>query len=509
MIDHVRQNITAQWRETVGFALFLAWVYCVLFGCGLATTDETLMCTPTTYKLEYIWMICGLFEAVGAIAGIVLACKLPQADQLLQGSKAAFSAAAVAAAGSCFIWYAWYDRALFDYVFVAGSALTGLAVVLFTVLWSRRLCALPDEARLEFVIPCAFTLSFLLYFVILLTKESGLVVLFMAIAMVFFSMRLSLAGEAAADGRPSGAEGARTDFRSSSGLRSFAILAFASWVQIAFFRVLSTPALSGNRFTHYLIPFSFACVLSLAMLLACMRMSRYMNVSLAYRWSLPLFMLSYVPIIIDYGNAELRILAYAVNFLGMFGVQFGCWIGACKYLRRNGGSPVILFGSYAMGEGAGIFAGSLVGLAAVELLDSQGLLVLSFALMSLVIFVAMATGFNPSWVFQQGRASSRITAADSGENQPEQPRKAHLEAIFMEEATALQQCFCLTERETDVAALLLAGRSRPFIRDELTVSINTVSSHVRSIFSKCGVHSQQELIDLARNGSDAKGSSAE
>ena len=56
-----------------------------------------------------------------------------------------------------------------------------------------------------------------------------------------------------------------------------------------------------------------------------------------------------------------------------------------------------------------------------------------------------------------------------------------------------------------MAALLLAGRSRPFIRDELTVSINTVSSHVRSIFSKCGVHSQQELIDLARNDEGEQG----
>ena len=115
---------------------------------------------------------------------------------------------------------------------------------------------------------------------------------------------------------------------------------------IAFFRVLSTPELSGNRFTHYLIPFSFACVTSLVMLLLCMRMSRYLNVSLAYRWSLPLFMLSYVPIIIDYGNVDLRILAYAINFLGMFGVQFGCWIGACKYLRRKGGGTVDLFNRY-------------------------------------------------------------------------------------------------------------------------------------------------------------------
>ncbi|WP_270297539.1 helix-turn-helix transcriptional regulator [Eggerthella sinensis] len=281
------------------------------------------------------------------------------------------------------------------------------------------------------------------------------------------------------------------------------MLVFASWVQIAFFRVLSTPALSGNRFTHYLIPFSFACAMSLAMLLLCMRMSRYMNVSLAYRWSLPLFMLSYVPIILDYGNANLRILAYAINFLGMFGVQFGCWIGACKYLRRRGGSTVDLFSRYALGEGAGIFAGSLGGLFAVKLLDAQGIMVLSFALMSLVVFVAMArastrTGCSIAPIL-------RAAGPPEGPGAERHPRAPSSRPFFLREAVALQSRFGLTERETDVAALLLAGRSRPFIRDELTVSINTVSSHVRSIFSKCGVHSQQELIDLARNDEGEQG----
>lgn len=102
-------------------------------------------------------------------------------------------------------------------------------------------------------------------------------------------------------------------------------------------------------------------------------MSRYLNISLAYRWSLPLFMLSYVPIFIDYGNPTLRLAAYAINFLGMFGVQFGCWLGACKYLRRTGSPALTVFGVYALGEGLGIFAGCLVGLYAVLTLDVKAL----------------------------------------------------------------------------------------------------------------------------------------
>lgn len=40
------------------------------------------------------------------------------------------------------------------------------------------------------------------------------------------------------------------------------------------------------------------------------------------------------------------------------------------------------------------------------------------------------------------------------------------------------------------------GAAVPFIRDELVISLNTVHAHARNIYSKCGVHSQQEFMDF-------------
>lgn len=71
-----------------------------------------------------------------------------------------------------------------------------------------------------------------------------------------------------------------------------------------------------------------------------------------------------------------------------------------------------------------------------------------------------------------------------------------LASIFEKTAEELQSRYGLTERETQIAALLLSGRSRPFIRDELVISLNTVHAHARNIYSKCGVHSQQEFMDF-------------
>ena len=71
------------------------------------------------------------------------------------------------------------------------------------------------------------------------------------------------------------------------------------------------------------------------------------------------------------------------------------------------------------------------------------------------------------------------------------------DALMHQRALDLQRSFGLTDRETEVAELLLCGRNRPYIRDELDISLNTVHAHARSILAKCQVHSQRELIDLS------------
>jgi DNA-binding CsgD family transcriptional regulator len=52
----------------------------------------------------------------------------------------------------------------------------------------------------------------------------------------------------------------------------------------------------------------------------------------------------------------------------------------------------------------------------------------------------------------------------------------------------------LTERETEILAELAKGGRIPSIASELFISPHTVRNHLRSIFSKLGVHSQAELI---------------
>jgi DNA-binding CsgD family transcriptional regulator len=54
----------------------------------------------------------------------------------------------------------------------------------------------------------------------------------------------------------------------------------------------------------------------------------------------------------------------------------------------------------------------------------------------------------------------------------------------------------LSVREHDVLRYICKGRSKPYIAEALCLSENTVATYTRRLYSKLGVHSKQELLDL-------------
>jgi DNA-binding CsgD family transcriptional regulator len=66
----------------------------------------------------------------------------------------------------------------------------------------------------------------------------------------------------------------------------------------------------------------------------------------------------------------------------------------------------------------------------------------------------------------------------------------------------------LTKRETQVMELICRGRSKPLIAEACAVSENTVRAYTKSLYSKLGVHSKQELIDLVERWERSSGGKA-
>lgn len=64
-------------------------------------------------------------------------------------------------------------------------------------------------------------------------------------------------------------------------------------------------------------------------------------------------------------------------------------------------------------------------------------------------------------------------------------------------AAAMRQAYGLTEKESEVLALLLEGNTYKKIATLLFVSDSTVQSHAKSIYRKVDVHTKQQLVDQA------------
>lgn len=67
---------------------------------------------------------------------------------------------------------------------------------------------------------------------------------------------------------------------------------------------------------------------------------------------------------------------------------------------------------------------------------------------------------------------------------------------FQEACNTICARFGLTKREAQVLGLLARGKNAIAIQDELAVSYSTIKTHKQSIYTKLGVHSQQELLSL-------------
>lgn len=478
-------------RQSIGFAFFLAWNYFSFFSCGLVPIIHIVRSS------ERVWVWTGLLFALASVVIMLVSRRVSLVD------KKAFSVAAAlcSSVATVVIWTSFYNPYSYQVVSAVGGMVAGVGMAMMAHVWGERLTR-KNEADIEFSVPASFILSFLIYFVLLALKGPVpmLVDALLPVASMVFAFRAS-PGSADDDGeRESRFErqvGGRELVRFLKDIATLCLLFGMLWFQFAYFRLLATPDVVGDRFLHYLVPFSCSFVLSIIALLSCINLCRHLNFTLMFRWGLPLLLLSYALLYYNYEDPVQRIVAYTVNFIGMFGVQFGFWLAAPKYVRRSSVPPSVLFGGLLAAEGLGIFLGTGYGLIVIDGVTATNVMNESLLFFVAVLLVAMMVGFNPRWSYF--RTGGRWYGDEDDERSDSDASVADdIAALFEQQAEELRRTYGLSKRETEVAVLMLAGRSRPYIRDELVISLNTVHSHASNIYGKCGVHSQQEFMDLLR-----------
>lgn len=92
-------------------------------------------------------------------------------------------------------------------------------------------------------------------------------------------------------------------------------------------------------------------------------------------------------------------------------------------------------------------------------------------------------------LISHARTLLRAFAQDAGTQPTEEAATSRSDALLLEP---------LSEQERRVLRLLVAGRSNPEIANALVISLNTVKTHVQSLYRKLDVHNRVEASSVAR-----------
>jgi DNA-binding NarL/FixJ family response regulator len=82
---------------------------------------------------------------------------------------------------------------------------------------------------------------------------------------------------------------------------------------------------------------------------------------------------------------------------------------------------------------------------------------------------------------------------------PMSPSIARMVLASMQQRPSSENPYQLTPKEKEVLTSLSKGNSYKLIADEVSISIDTVRSHIRKIYEKLHVHSQTEAVRKAIN----------
>lgn len=160
----------------------------------------------------------------------------------------------------------------------------------------------------------------------------------------------------------------------------------------------------------------------------------------------------------------------------------------------------------ALSTSAFAFAASWLGIGCGALLvqgiEGLGALDGSTLLWSaaIVTFLFMAYNFVAMKGFSFEEAISGVRPAHPVSALPDDAAEDHDTSHLDQSCDETSAQFGLTPRESDVLRLLARGRTSPVIQEKLFLSHNTVKTHVRHIYAKLNIHSQQELIDIVERG---------
>lgn len=468
----------------LGFGLIYAW--------GICLWDLPLSASASASALQTdpAWPISAILTPATCIA-VALAGRRRELSEfrglpLTASLLCAFGTVALIACGHTSGWVHSLCTA------VAGVG-TGCGPALLVVLWGC-LFARIETSVVETVVPASFVAT-LLCALIIPTMPPLLAGLLVTVLPLASGLLLALSRAGLSRGLVPAEDAANA---MPLTITPFAVIRMMAAVFVLYTLGCAAPAESpvalpsSTEAYATVVGMFFAVALSVGIVLFAHRV----NVASLYRWITVPFVVGIAATPLDSVGAAFlaRVLMNAV----FTGVEI---ITMLYFLRLS--QRTALSTTFYVGLGAGAaYGGVLVGYGMTDLLqsaapDASGS---TFACLIMLGIFSLTSLLVP-------RRDATLEPADGGANneggQAASEDARAVAASYAEEVDAVLEhrasvaaSHGLSARETEIFLLLAQGRSRPYIRDSLYLSKNTVATHIRHIYEKLGIHSQQELIDL-------------
>lgn len=466
-------------RGPVGFSFLLSWLYLSFYSCTLRPV------LINARSMEKFW---GLMAAAGLVTVIVVALWQRRRTTKLD-IRIGFVGALLCGLGAVLLYVSNIEEREAAFAFV-GPILSGIGFVFLGFIWKQALGNLNDM-MIELSVPLSVFIAVPIYFALFSLRGtlSMVIIALLPLASSLFAARLINASEstdaAKTTSMPAHSEDQKAAPPLSTRIKQVAIPAltlFIIWVNIGFFRALWSPVFLSNRFTYYLFPFAVAAFLSLVVFGIALLYGKsicYENHQQVYRWVLPFACLAYALLCIN-GRAFVE-AAYTANFIGIIITQLYFWTASAKLSRsQKTAASLNVFAWMFAALLAGSVCGVSIGLTVLPDIDFDNF----YRFVPLIITLLITLMLFLSSSSNKEEEEPNILPADFGE-------------VIGEQVRFLDSQFKFTPREQEILGMLLMGRSRPFIRDELGISLSTVNSHVKNIYEKAGVHSYQDLLNHA------------
>lgn len=466
-----------------GLGFLNGWVYSAFFTDALIPLSD-----ERSAFLGLFWITSLLSVSLGLLATLLLYNFLrpllnSKAAQYVSGSCVSLGSIGIALANA-FGGEAW---ALVGFL---GAALTGLGAAFLYTLWGILYCsARRDET--EQIMPVAMLIAMLVTLLMFLLRGWGTVVLVAALPLVSIFMYRENIGSRFSDihsedaqcGKPARRQefrqGSQTKPKWSGSLIRAALPIFILWVVYTFLRESVFSSSVQNYSMSYFPAIATGVLVAMISLVFYISNARSLTFLSIYKLVIPLTFLSMLLVLLlDTPHIS---VSYSFSFASLLLFDAYIWL-LCPVLYQ--GKRGSLINSAILLRFAVQFGGFVGALLAPFLLDFDRTLVIP-ALMTILASTVFIT------LPEQGLKSAFEESAACVNVDSRTPEDA-----YGEKTKLLAVSYGLSNRETEILGYLVKGRDLPYIRDTLYISRNTVNTHIKHIYTKLGIHTKQELIDL-------------